>query len=455
MAVGERTGEHQRLGLEGRELGRWRVHHALAKFPTLEELYPGVYPREIVRGEGIYLYDAAGRPLIDCSQHLGACAIGHGRREIAESMEAQASTLELCPLDGGFTSAPMLKLAAKLREIAPIEDAACYFTSTGSEASEQAIKLARWCQALRGEPRRVKIVARAGSYHGAGFGGTTLTGNPRVREPFAPLLPGVLRLTKPEPGQCGYCEAGETCTAQCAMELERLLKNEGPETVAALIAEPIAAYEGVNIPGPDYWATISSICRKYGVLLILDEVVTGFGRTGRMFGSEHWDLSPDIMFVAKGITSGYVPLASTIVSGRIHEMMLAQPLAHTNTYAGHAVACTAALTNIAIIEREGLVHRARDLGAVLRESLESLVADLPRLANPSAIGLIGSFEIPDGRPEVLLRLRHECAESGVLIRGNTDGERTRIILQPPLIATEAEIGAIFDGIRDAFPRTGL
>ena len=156
MAVGERTGEHQRLGLEGRELGRWRVHHALTKFPTLEELYPGVYPREIVRGEGIYLYDAAGRPLIDCSQHLGACAIGHGRREMAESMEAQASTLELCPLDGGFTSAPMLKLAAKLREIAPIEDAACYFTSTGSEASEQAIKLARWCQALRGEPQRVK-----------------------------------------------------------------------------------------------------------------------------------------------------------------------------------------------------------------------------------------------------------------------------------------------------------
>ena len=316
-----------------------RAWHAQTDYAALGGAHPGFYPRVIVRGRGAYLYDDTGFELLDLGHHLGVCQIGHGRVEMTEAIAAQVSELEYSPLLNGLSNEPAVTLANRLAEVAPAPEPVLFFSSSGSEANELAFKLARIYHALRGEPSRIKIVARAGSYHGWTFGAMSATGMPALREPFAPLVPGFVRCSQPSPGRCGYCDPEGGCTLSCANELERIIRQEGSDTIAAFIGEPVAIQQAVKVPHSSYWKLIRELCSAYDILLIADEIITGFGRTGRLFGLEHWNIQADLVTMAKGITSGYMPLGATAIAQHVYEVIATRPFAHINTYAGHPVAC--------------------------------------------------------------------------------------------------------------------
>lgn len=426
-----------------RRLARRSVRHFLANFQVLEVEYPGAYPRLIVRGEGAHLWDDQGRRLLDAGGHLGACQIGHGRTEVGERMAAQVAELEFVALDSGLSHPLVAELAEKLTESVPIDDPVFSFTLSGSESNELAFKIARAYHSRRGEEERVLILSRDGSYHGSTYGGMAATGAAAFRAGYGPLLPGFAQVAQPSPGRCGFCTPEEGCNLRCADTLEESIEAIGKTKVAAIIAEPIAILQAVKVPHRDYWTRIQSICEESGALLIVDEVVTGFGRTGRMFGSDHWEIRPDILTLAKGLTSGYMPLGSTVVSPRVEEPFREQPLLHLNTYAGHPVACAAALANIEILERERLAERAADLEPKLRANLERVAARVRNVLRVSAIGLLSSIEVdvaalaaPD---TAVIALRHEMYERGVIARCAHSAGVLSVVFYTPLVVSEGDL----------------
>jgi adenosylmethionine-8-amino-7-oxononanoate aminotransferase len=427
-------------GVETRGAARHSVRHFLADFVKLESEYPGVYPRVIVGADGAYLWDDQGHRLLDAGGHLGACQIGHGRAEIAERVARQIVELDFVALDSGLSHPKAVELAQALAAHVPVDDPIFSFTVSGSEANELAIKIARAYHTRRGEDGRVLILSRDGSYHGSTFGGMTATGAAAFRTGYGPLLQGFHQVAQPSPGRCGFCTPAQGCNLGCVYALEETVREVGPETVAAVIAEPVAILQAVKIPHPDYWSRVQSICREAGALLIVDEVVTGFGRTGRMFGSSHWGITPDLMTLAKGITSGYVPLGATVVSRSVEEAFTQSPLLHLNTYAGHPVACEAALANLEILIEERLPERAAALEPVLRRQLESLRATVPDVARISVIGLLSSIEIDVSRrsdhERLVLAVRHRMYENGVVARCSCSGGVLTVVFYPALVVDE-------------------
>jgi len=432
---------------------RARVRHSSASFPDLDRLFPGSYPRVLVRGDGAYVLDDHGRRLLDGGGHLGACSIGHGRAEIGAAMAEQAAELEWASLDLGLSHPVAAELAERLAPLAPVPDPLFLFGSTGSEANETAFKVARAYHRRRGAPDRVKIIGRDGSYHGSTYGAMSATGIPESREPFAPLVPGFLHVVQPSPGRCGLCTKEGGCSLECARDVERAILREGPETVAAVIAEPIAFRQAIKVPHDGYFPVLRDICDRHGVLLIVDEVITGLGRTGRMFGLDHSGVTADILTVAKGITSGYAPLGAAVVSGEIAAAFADAPLAHISTYAGHPVSCRAALATLDIVEREGLVANAASGEAVVRECMAGLGEDLGREVEISARGLLTSVEIdlPGREPpaDAVRRICHECYERGVILRAAAEGRRATVYFYPPLVVTADDIRAAFAAVTDA------
>ncbi len=426
-----------------RQLARRHVRHFLADFEALEQRFPNAYPRIIVRGEGAYLYDDEGRRLLDAGNHLGAGMVGHGRKEIGLRMAEQAGRVEFAALDSGASHEKVIELATRLAGLVPLEDPVFSFTSSGSEANDLAFKIARAYHLRRGEPERVKILSRDGSYHGSTIAGMSATGAAAFKADFGPSVPEIMQGPQPSPGRCGYCDPAQGCTLACADGLQEAIEREGPETIAAIVAEPVAILQAVKIPDERYWARVQRMCDRAGILLISDEVVTGFGRTGRLFGCEHWDIRPDIMCVAKGLTSGYAPMGATIVSRRVEDAFAGGPLMHLNTYAGHPVACEAALATLDILEREQLCERAADLEPVLERGLARVGERTGRPSRTSVIGLLGSVEIDvsdQADPAVLLLdLRHELYERGLIVRGaQADGILT-IVFYPTLVVSAEEV----------------
>lgn len=423
-----------------------RVRLANTDLPGLEARAPGSYPLRVVRGEGARLFDQSGRELIDGGQHLGACEVGHGRTEIAERIAAQAAQLAFAALDHGIEHPLAAELAEALAPRVPVLDPVFLFGSSGSEAVETAIKVARVHHARRGEPERTKVIGREGSYHGATYGAMSATGLPEWREPYGPLVGGFRHVVQPSPPHCGLC--GEQCTLACAEEIGREIEREGAETVAAVIGEPVAIRQAVKVPHPGYWRRVREICDELGVLLIVDEVFVGFGRTGRLFASEHWGLRADILTLAKGITSGYVPLGATVVSGRVYESFAEQPLTHISTYSGHPVACAAGLANLELIDAEGLPERAAGLGAQVEQRRAELEARHERVLRSSGIGLLHSIEVgtaEGGEPrELALDLLHGCLEQGLVIRCGPGPERAVAYFFPPLVIEPEEVDRAFD-----------
>ncbi len=410
-------------------------------------------PMIAVGGEGVRITDAEGRSYIDVNGGYNSVNVGYGRQEIADAAYEQMNRVSYFP--AGTTTEPTALLAQKLARITPGSLSRAFPVSGGSEANETAIKIARAYHRRRGETRRYKIISRIGSYHGTTAGVLWLGGTPETqRADFEPAAPGMVYAPPPSPYHSHI--AGETaseCAVRCAQAIEELIKFEGPETVAAVIAEPVAIPLGAVVPGDEYWPMLRDICDRYGVLLIADEVINGFGRTGRMFAVEHWGVVPDIMTVAKGIVSSYLPMAATIATDEVAGVFAGEDdyLRHVLTSSGHPVSAAASLRNIEIIESEGMVENAAAVGAYCKEQLEGMMGDHPSIGDVRGIGLLMAVELARDRetrepfrPEdrIVDRLNESFKKNGLILRVNGPV----IHIGPPLCITKAEVDEIVHAI---------
>ncbi|GIX47138.1 MAG: aspartate aminotransferase family protein [Candidatus Tectimicrobiota bacterium] len=406
-------------------------------------LAPG-HKRILVSGRGCTVRDLEGKEYLDGLAGLWLVNVGHGREEIAAAMARQAATLAYASATQA-TTLPAIQLATRLAALAPGDLSVAFFCSGGSEAVESALKIARQYHYLRGERKRYKFIARRGSYHGATYGAMSVSGTRQLTEPyFSPLLPGTLHVAPPYCYRCDYRYTYPECDVYCADAIAQLIEFEGPETVAAVIAEPVSASGGVAVPPPEYWPRLREICDRYGVLLIVDEVITGFGRTGKLFASEHWNVAGDLMTVAKGLSSGYAPIGAVLCRPQVAEAFTGaeRKLSHLLTFGGHPVACAAALANLDILERENLVAHAAAMGAYLLEQLQSLRAH-PLVGDVRGLGLLAAVELVRDRKtkekfspedEAMQRLAQRLAEKGLLTRVTS-----MVFLAPPLCITRPEV----------------
>ena len=402
-------------------------------------------PLLIVEGQGIRVTDSEGRDWIDVNGGYMCVNVGYGRRELAEAMRGQMSRLIYFPQ--GSTTSPLVNLVSKLADITPGALQRSWPATGGSEANETAVKIARAYHKRRGESGRYKVISRVGSYHGA-LGLTMWTGSYAGRQDYEPAFPGMVYA--PQPDNYNSDIPGETidhAAARAAQAVEDMIAFHGASSVAAVIAEPVSASVGAAVPGDAYWPMLRQICDRHGVLLIADEVVTGFGRTGRMFAMEHWDVVPDIMTMAKGITSAYVPLANTIVTPEVADVFTGKDntFRQALTFGGHPVTAAVALKNIEIIESEGLVENARSVGAYLLESLTDLADEHPIIGNVRGIGLLLGIELVAVRDtkarfpketRLAKRLTAAFQSEGLILRSDDD----RVSICPPLciISKEAD-----------------
>lgn len=426
-----------------------RAHH-LHPFTIHEELHAqGTHI--LVKGEGCWLIDAHGRRLFDGLAGLWCVNVGYNCAEIADAVNAQMRTLPYYCSFFNSTTQPAIELATKLAEIAPKGMGHVMFSNSGSEANETALKLIRAYHKLRGNSQRTKILSREFSYHGVTLATTSLTGLPGCYKPFDLPLPGFIHV----PGPNAYAANRENDPVgygkSCLEETEKIIQREGPETIAALFAEPIQGAGGVIVPPEGYLRGLRELARKYDILFVADEVITAFGRLGDWFASSLWDLQPDFISLAKGLTSGYLPLGASIVRDEIAEVLIhGGYLAHGYTYSGHPTTCAAGLANLAVIERDQLVQKTRDdLGPYFQQKLRSF-AEHPAVGEARGYGLIGALELlpREGKaalaPTTMLGVKGAAIarKHGVIVRGIRD----LIAMSPPLIATREEIDFMFAGV---------
>ena len=433
-----------------RDTAKRYVRHFLADFTALEREYPAGYPKMIVSGDGAYVVDKDGQRLLDAGSHLGACQIGHGRAVVADRIADQIRKLEFIALDAGISHIYVAELAERMAPLVACDEPTFSFTNSGSESNELAFKIARTYHSRRGEPLRTKIISRLGSYHGSTIATSSATGVASFRNGFGPLAPDFLQAPQPFPLQASQRASGDTAGRdrdawwmECLADTAALIEREGPETVAAIIAEPVAIPQAVKIPHSDYFVGLRKLCDEHGILLIVDEVVCGFGRTGRMFGADHFGVRGDIVTYAKGLTSGYIPMGAVAVSGKVEDVFRGAPLLHLNTYAGHPVACVAALAALDILEDEKLTEHAAAMEPVLRNELERLSQAVARVREFSVIGLLSSVisDISDqADPDSTIRkARKEAYDAGLLVRFARDGTNMSAHFYPPLVVDERDI----------------
>jgi len=423
------------------------------------------YPRA-VRGEGSFIFTSEGRRYLDASGGAAVVTIGHGVEEVARAMAVQASQLAYVH-SSHFHTAVTDRLAQRILALAPHRMRAggrVYFTSGGSEATETALKLARQYWLERGDKKRWRVISRWQSYHGTTLGALAVSGNVRRREPFAPLLPEWGHI---HPCFCYRCPLGlqyPSCNVDCADELERSLEHEGSENVAAFIFEPVVgATLGAVVPPEGYVQRIADICRRHGILLIVDEVMSGMGRTGKPFAVEHWGVAPDMILVGKGIASGYAPLGAVIVAGHVVETFSrgTGTFLHGFTYSGHPVAAAAGNAVLDYIERENLFARVEPAGQELRAALEpllkySVVGDIRGMGLLFSVELVRDAKTREPFPpeaQIARRIQEGAFEWGVMtypIQGCADGARgDHILLAPPFTITSKMIQMIAAGLDHA------
>lgn len=420
---------------------------------------PGGVPI-IERGEGCYVWDSAGRRYLDGLAGLFTVQAGHGRTELADAAARQAGTLGYFPL-WTYAHPPGIELAGRLAALAPGNLNRVFLTSGGSEAVESAWKLARQYFAAIGEPQRRKVVARDLAYHGTSMGALSITGLAALRAPFEPLVPGVSHVPTTNRYRCRYCAAAPQCTLACADEIEAAIVREGPETVAAVFLEPVQNSGGCFTPTDGYFARVREICDRHGVLLVSDEVICAFGRLGAMFGAERLGYQPDMITMAKGLTSGYAPLGGVLVGDHVAEPFLDpdRSFAHGVTFGGHPVSCAVALANLDLFEKDGLVDHVRTHEAQFRSALESL-SDLPIVGEVRGMGYFYGVELvrdpvtretfgPAER-ERLLRglLSPRLYELGLICRADDRGDPV-IQLSPPLVAGPEQFDEMVSVLRTA------
>ena len=399
-------------------------------------------------GRGATLTDIDGREYIDGMASLWNVNVGYGRTVLADAAAEQMKTLAFSSAYGGFGTAPAIQLATKLAELAPGDLEVTYFASGGAEANDTAYKIARLYWKLRGEPGRVNIVSRIRDYHGLTYGATSATGLANFWKGFEPLAPGFLHAPSPDP----YRYSGEgSAGAGYVQALEQVVLDAGPQTVAAVVVEPVQGAGGVIVPPNDYFPLLRKLCDKYGLLLIADEVITGFGRTGRWFGMENWNVSADLMIFAKGVTSGYLPLSGVMLTHAIHDTLksVKGPFAHGFTYSGHPTACAVGLRNLQIIEEERLVERVAENGAHLQRRLQELRSH-EIVGDVRGLGLIAGVEFVRDRESkqlfdpasgVARRVWLAAMERGVIFRPLAGDV---IATSPPFVITIKEIDRLVE-----------
>jgi len=403
-----------------------------------------------VRGKGCRLWDADGRQYLDATGGLWLSQVGHGREEIAEVASEQMRTLEYFTGFWEFSNDKAIELAGALADIVPGKPRRTFFTSGGSDANESAIKAARLYHHRRGEEGRTWILARDCGYHGVAYGSGTATGIPDFKVGFGPLLPHVEHLTAPAPFRTELFD-GQDPTDFLIAELETTIQRIGPRSIAALIGEPIIGAGGLIVPPDDYWPRVREVLDRHGILLIADEVVTGFGRTGSWFASEAMGLDPDIVVLAKGITSGYVPLGAVVMSDEIADAISAEVgFHHGFTYFAHPVACAVALRNIELLRSERLPERAREAGEMLMEELAP-IAELEVVGDLRGRGLLAGIELvadQSTRAPIEFEAGNDVADRvrrdhGVIIRQM----ESILAISPPLVIADEELRRVADAVK--------
>jgi adenosylmethionine-8-amino-7-oxononanoate aminotransferase len=413
----------------------------------------------IERGEGAYVWDSKGKRYLDGLSGLFVVQAGHGRHEMAEAAAKQSSQLAYFPL-WSYAHPTAVELAERLASYAPGDINRVFFTTGGSEAVESAWKLSRNYFKLIGEPTRYKVISRDIAYHGTTMGALSITGLAGIKSMFEPLVPGAIKVPNtnfyraPEHG-----ESRERFGQWAADEIERAILREGPESVAAVYLEPVQNSGGCFPPPPGYFQQVRAICDKYGVLMVSDEVICAFGRLGHWFGAERYGYQPDIILVAKGVTSGYAPMGAMLVSDRLMEPFLHgdTTFLHGITFAGHPVSCAVALANLDVFEREGLLEHVRSNEGAFRSTLEKL-SDLPIVGEIRGDGYFYGIELvkdkttketfDDDESERLLRgfLSGALFDAGLVCRADDRGDPV-IQLAPPLICEQAQFDEIEQVLR--------
>jgi putrescine aminotransferase len=427
---------------------RDRAHHfhPFTDFKALAERGT----RVIVRGEGVYVWDHQGNKLLDGMSGLWNVNVGYGRRELIEAATRQ---LEKLPFYNSFfqcTTEPAIDLADRLAGLSGNRLGRVFFAGSGSEANDTNIRLVRRYWQLMGKPHKKIIVSRTNAYHGSTIGAASLGGMKAMHEQGGLPIPDIVHVEQPYHFEAGGNATPEDFGVEVARRLEEKIQALGPDRVAAFIGEPVQGAGGVIIPPSTYWGEVQRVCREHDILLIADEVITGFGRLGRWFGHERMGFEPDLLTFAKGVTSGYIPLGGVLVGARVADVLSADggEFAHGYTYSGHPVACAVALANIDVIEREGLADRVRDdIGPYFAQAWTELGERHRVVGEARMFGLMGALElVREGRQRYPKdarageRCRDLCIEHGVVMRAVGD----TMIVAPPLVISRAEIDELID-----------
>jgi putrescine---pyruvate transaminase len=415
--------------------------------------------RVITRADGVHLWDSEGRRLIDGMAGLWCVNVGYGRKELAEAAYRQMLELPYYNTFFKTTTPPSVELSKLLVELTPEGLNHVFYASSGSEANDTIVRMVRHFWNVAGRPSKKTIVSRVHGYHGSTMASASLGGMPAMHAQADLPLPGFVHIMPPYWYGLGGEMSREEFGRFAARKLEEKILELGPETVAAFIAEPVMGAGGVIVPPRTYFPEIQRICRQYDVLLIADEVICGFGRTGRWFASEHFDIRPDFMTLAKGITSGYLPLSAVMVGDRVADALMGGgEFAHGFTYSGHPVACAVALENIRILKEERIVERVADeTGPYLQSRLKELETH-PLVGEVRGIGFIAAIELVKDKKrrqffdpigEVGLICRDHCFANGVVMRATRD----TMLVSPPLIMSRGQIDELVEAAKTCLDLT--
>jgi putrescine aminotransferase len=431
--------------------------HPMAHPAAMKKAKPDI----VARGEGCWIWDVDGHKLLDGVGGLWASNLGHSATAVRDAIVAQLDELPFYNTFRGTSHPRAIELSARLVKLMePDGVASVMFSSGGSDAVETALKLARQYHKLRGERDRFKFISLRQGYHGVHFGGMSVNGNTNFRRAYEPLLPGCFHIDTPWLYRNPYTDDPLELGEICAELLEREIVFQGPDTVAAFIAEPVQGAGGVIVPPANYWPLVRKICDKYGVLLIADEVVTGFGRTGHLFGTRLWGVNADLWCLAKGISSGYVPLGATAISAKVAQVFNDDKsgqaaVGHGYTYSAHPVAAAAALATLAQIQALDVPGNAARVGAVMQERLRKLEQSCSFVGNVRGVGLMLGIEMVDDKAtrapmprssDIPARVAKEAYQRGLMVRISGPN----LILSPPLVISLDEVNHLCDVLEASF-----
>ena len=414
----------------------------------------------IEKGEGAWITDIEGNRYLDGMSGLWCVNVGYGREELARAAYDQLKEMSFYPLTKSHL--PAIELGEKLNEWLD-DEYAFFYSNSGSEANEVAFKVARQYHEQNGQPERWKFISRYRAYHGQTMGALAATGQAQRKYKYEPLTPGFIHVPPPDLYRRPESMDPETYGRAYAKEIERVIQWELPETVAAVIMEPIITGGGILMPPENYLPAVKEVCEQHGVLLIVDEVICGFGRTGKSFGHQHYGVVPDVVTMAKGITSAYFPLSATAVKREIYETFAGdtqyERLRHVNTFGGHPAGCAVAIRNMEIMEEEDLFERSAQLGERLRQDISRL-EDHPNVGNIRGKGLLTGIELVSDKEtkepadaQKVAAAMSGCKEQGLIIANNADtvaGFNNVLTLAPPLSITDDDLGFIVQTLSECF-----